>query len=83
MSECIANQAALLYTSRGVFAENDVLIAGMRPVLRSRFISQDDLRSGQWEPAIRALLGEPEPRDPMRTDGASVVAAAILEVVSR
>jgi hypothetical protein len=80
VSECIANQAALLYTSRGVFAENDVLIAGMRPFLRSRFIAQDDLRSGQWEPSIRALLGEPEPREPMRIDGASVVASAILGV---
>ena len=62
VSECIANQTALLYTSRGVFAENDVLIAGMKPVVRSRFISQDDLRSGLWEPSIRALLAEPEPR---------------------
>ena len=83
VSECIANQTALLYTSRGVFAENDVLVAGMKPVVRSRFISQDDLRSGQWEPSIRALLAEPEPRERMRTDGASVVAAAILDVVSR
>ncbi len=56
VSECIANQTALLYTSRGVFAENDVLIAGMQRVLRSRFISQDDLRSGRWQPSIRALL---------------------------
>jgi L-arabinokinase len=83
VSECIANRTALLYTSRGVFAENDVLVAGMKAVVRSGFISQDDLRNGQWEPAIRALLAEPEPPEPMRTDGASVVASAILEVVSR
>ena len=83
VSECIANQTALLYTSRGVFAENDVLIAGMKPVVRSRFISQDDLRSGRWEPSIRALLAEPEPREHMPTDGASVVASAILATVSR
>jgi len=82
VSECIANRTALLYTSRGMFAENDVLVAGMQPVVRSRFISQDDLRSGQWEPAIRALLAEPEPPEQMRTDGAPVVALAILEFAS-
>ena len=81
VSECIANQTALLYTSRGVFAENDVLLAGMKPVVRSRFISQDDLRSGLWEPSIRALLAEPEPPECMPTDGASVVASAISQCV--
>jgi L-arabinokinase len=80
VSECIANQAALLYTSRGVFAENDVLLAGMKPFLRSRFISQEDLRSGHWEPSIRALLDEPAPREQMRADGAETVAAAILRI---
>jgi L-arabinokinase len=81
VSECIANQAALLYTSRGAFLENDVLIAGMKQVLRSRFISQDDLRSGRWEPSIRALLAEPVPPERMRSDGAEVVAAAILNIL--
>jgi UDP:flavonoid glycosyltransferase YjiC (YdhE family) len=79
VSECIANQAALLYTSRGAFGENDVLIAGMKSVLRSRFISQEDLRAGRWEPSIRALLAEPGPPERMRTDGAEVVASAILQ----
>jgi UDP:flavonoid glycosyltransferase YjiC (YdhE family) len=78
VSECIANQTALLYTSRGVFAENDILLAGMHPVVRSRFISQDDLRGGRWEASIRALLAEPGPAENMPINGASVVAAAIL-----
>src|SRR5262249_49986968 len=79
--ECIANQNSLFYTSRVVFFENDVLISGMKPLLRSRFISQDDLRSGRWEPSIRALLAEPQPPDGMPLNGASVVASAILEIV--
>jgi hypothetical protein len=81
VSECIANQAALLYTSRGAFGENDVLIAGMTSVLRSRFISQEDLRGGRWEPSILALLAEPAPREQMRSDGAEIVASAILKVL--
>jgi L-arabinokinase len=83
VSECIANQTALLYTSRGVFAENDVLIGGMKPVVRSRFIGQDDLRNGLWEPSVRALLAEPEPAVHMPTDGAGVVASMILTVANR
>ena len=83
VAECIANQTALLYTSRGAFAENEVLIEGMRPVLRTGFISQDDLRSGRWEPALRRVLAEPEAVERMPTDGAGVVAAAILEVARR
>ena len=79
VSECIANQAALLYTSRGAFKENDVLLAEMKSVLRSGFISQDDLRGGRWEPSIRALLAEPAPPERMRIDGAQVVASAILQ----
>jgi len=81
VSECIANQAALLYTSRGAFKENDVLLADMKSVLRSGFISQDDLRGGKWEPSIRALLAGPAPPGRMRTDGAEVVASAILEIL--
>jgi L-arabinokinase len=83
VSECIANQAALLHTSRGVFAENEVLLAGMKRVLRNRFISQEDLRGGRWEPSIRELLAEPEPPEDMPINGASVAASAILEVGRR
>jgi L-arabinokinase len=79
VSECIANHTALLYTSRGHFAEHDILVAGMHPVLRSRFISQQDLRGGQWQPSITALLGQPDPPERMTADGAVVVAAAILD----
>jgi hypothetical protein len=53
----------------------------MKSVLRSRFISQEDLRGGRWEPSIRALLAEPAPPERMRTDGAQIVASAILEVL--
>jgi hypothetical protein len=83
VSECIVNQAALLYTSRGFFAENDALVGGMQPVLRSRFISQEDLWAGRWGPAIRDLLSAPEPPERMETGGAGVVATAILDEARR
>jgi len=80
VSECIANHTALLYTSRGHFAEHDVLVAGMQPFLRSRFISQEDLRSGRWQASIAALLAQPDPPERMAVNGGSVVAKAILEL---
>jgi L-arabinokinase len=80
VSECIANQTALLYTARGKFAENDVLVAGMRPFLRSRFIAQDAVRRGEWGPGIREILAEAAPVEQMRTDGAGIVASCILDV---
>jgi len=81
ISECIANGAALLYTSRGHFAEYDILVAGMPRVLRCRYISQDDLIAGRWTGAIEALLAQPPAPEQPRVDGATVVASAILNLV--
>ncbi|HEX7140541.1 MAG TPA: hypothetical protein VF219_22005 [Vicinamibacterales bacterium] len=81
VSECAANDTALLYTSRGNFIEYDVLVEGMRPVLRSKFISPDDLRAGRWSVAIEAVLAEPRPIDRPRIDGASVAAGTVLDTL--
>jgi hypothetical protein len=78
VSECIANDTALLYTSRGRFIEYDVFVAEMPRVLRCRFISQDDLFAGRWADAISSLLAQPSPPERARVDGAEVAAAAIL-----
>jgi len=78
VSECIANDTALLYTSRGRFVEYDVLVAEMPRVLRCREISQEDLFAGRWANAIAQLLAQPAPHERPRLDGASVAAAAIL-----
>ena len=83
VSECIANQTALLYTSRGRFAEYDVFVAEMPKVLRCRFLPQDDLVSGRWRPAIDELLAQPAPPARPAADGAAVVARAIIESVRR
>ena len=48
ISECIANDSAILYTSRGHFPEYDVLVEEMPKYLRAAFISPDDLLAGKW-----------------------------------
>jgi L-arabinokinase len=78
VSECIANNTALLYTSRGHFIEYDVFVAEMPRVLRCRFIAQEDLLNGRWADAISALLAQPIPPERARVDGAEVAASMIL-----
>jgi len=78
VSECIANNTALLYTSRGRFIEYDVFVAEMPRWLRCRFIAQEDLLAGDWAAAISALLAQPDPPDRARVDGAEVAAGVIL-----
>ena len=78
VSECIANETALLYTSRGRFVEYDVFVAEMPRVLRCRYISQEALLGGQWAEAIAALLAEPAAPEVTRVDGAEVAAREIL-----
>jgi L-arabinokinase len=78
VSECIANNTALLYTSRGDFIEYDTFVAEMPRVLRCRFICQEDLFAGRWADAISSVLAQPSPPERARIDGAEVAAAVIL-----
>jgi L-arabinokinase len=82
VSECIANDTALLYTSRGHFIEYDVFVKEMPRLLRCRYISNDDLYEGRWEAAIEALLRQPTPDERPRVDGAQVAAGEILNLMS-
>src|SRR5688572_9567768 len=61
ISEAIANDTALLYTSRGHFVEYDVLVREMPKYLRARFIGPEDLLKGNWKEALEQLLADPQP----------------------
>ena len=81
ISECVANDTALLYTSRGHFVEYEVLTAAMPALLRCRFIPQEDLLAGRWADHVEALLQQPRPPERPRLDGADVAAEEILNLV--
>jgi L-arabinokinase len=83
VSECIANDTALLYTSRGAFAEQDVFVAEMPHVLRCRELPLRDLLEGRWDPAITALLSQPAPPSSLPTHGAAIAAERILRLAGR
>lgn len=77
ISECIANDTALLYTSRGEFREYPVLVREMPRYLRCAFIDHDDLFSGNWGPHLDGLLAQPPAPITPATNGAAVAADAI------
>jgi L-arabinokinase len=81
ITECLANHTAMLYTSRGRFAEYPILLDAFPRFLRSRFISQEDLFAGRWREHLDALLGQAAPPASPRTDGADVAADAILSML--
>jgi L-arabinokinase len=70
IAECVANDTAILYTSRGHFVEYDVLVREMPRWLRTEFISNEDLLAGRWEDALNRLRRAPAPPETIATDGA-------------
>jgi hypothetical protein len=83
ISECIANDSAVLYTARGHFPEYDVLVEEMPKYLRSAFISQDELFAGKWESHLDRLRAVPKPKKKPETNGADVAADILLKALDK
>lgn len=81
IAECLANDTAMLYTSRGHFVEYDVLTAAMPRVLRCRFIEQSDLLAGRWAPHLDGLMAQPAPPERPDTSGEQVAAQLLAEMI--
>lgn len=80
VSECVANDTALLYTSRGRMIEYDVFVEAMPRLLRCRYIPQDELLAGRWTDAVEALRAQPPAPATPAVNGAEIATDAILEV---
>jgi L-arabinokinase len=83
VAEAIANDAAVLYTSRGHFPEYDVLLEEMPKYLRVASFSHDDLFNGKWEPHLDKLLAQPKPKKKPDTNGADVAADILLKALDK
>src|SRR4029078_10346380 len=79
IADCVANDTAMLYTSRGRFVEYDVMVQEMPRFLRCEYIDLDRFLAGRWRDALLRLLDQPAPPEQPRTDGADVVAELIVE----
>ena len=83
IAECIANDTAILYTTRGHFPEYDVLVEEMPKYARAAFISQDDLFAGKWESALDKLRAQAKPKKKPETNGADVAADILLKALDK
>jgi L-arabinokinase len=77
LSECVANDTAVVYTPRGRFAEYPVLVREMPKYLRCTCLDNDALLAGRWREALDAVIAAPPPPERPRTDGAGIVADMI------
>jgi hypothetical protein len=82
LSECIANDTAVVYTSRGRFAEYPVLVREMPKYLRCAYLDTDALLRGRWRAALDAAVSAPAPPERPATNGADVIADMIAAQVS-
>ena len=83
VSECIANDSAILYTARGHFPEYDVLVEEMPKHLRAASIGHEDLLAGRWEPALDKLLAQPKIKKKPETNGAEIAADILLKALDK
>jgi len=81
VSECVANNTALLYTSRGRMIEYDVFVEEMPRLLRCRFIPQDALLAGIWADHVETLMAQPPAPTTPPVNGAEIAADCILSSV--
>jgi L-arabinokinase len=82
ISECIANDTAMVYTSRGRFAEYPVLVREMPRYLRCAYLDNESLLAGRWQAALETALSAPPPPERPPTDGAEVIADMIAARLS-
>ena len=83
VSECIANDTAMLYTLRGHFPEYDVIVKELPQYVRSAFIDHNDLFAGKWEPYLDKLLAQAKPKKKADTTGAEVAADILLKTLDK
>jgi L-arabinokinase len=78
VSDCLANQTPVLYTSRGEFAEYPQLVEGLERFGIAAFIANRDVLAGNWRANLADLLSRRREWPDLPADGAEV-AASILE----
>ena len=85
ITECIANDTAVLYTSRGHFPEYDVLVEDMPKYLRTAFIGQEELFAGKWGTPLDKLLAQPKAKHYKKpdTNGADAAAEVLLKTLDK
>ncbi|MBW2477986.1 MAG: hypothetical protein JRE63_11760 [Deltaproteobacteria bacterium] len=81
VAETIANQTAVLYTSRGNFREQPLLIEGLERYNRCLEIDHDRFLQGDWQDALKTLLEQKQPKESIAVNGAQVAARTLITLL--
>ncbi len=77
VTDCIGAGTRLVYTDRGEFPEYEVLVSEMPRYLPIAFASNEDVRKGRLDEALRQVMALPFPSPPPM-NGANVAADKLL-----
>jgi len=80
ISDCIANRVPMIFATRPSFPEEQSLIEGLQKLAPATFISHDELFSGDVATAIGRVIEDNSSWQPVRLDGADVVAHRVLDI---
>lgn len=82
VSECVAAGTPFLYTSRGRFAEYEILCREMRRYIPVRFITNEQLYSGDFLEDLELLLSSHPKLESLKLDGAKQAATLIFTLLN-
>lgn len=74
VAECLAHRTPVLFTPRGAFREQPLLVAGLKHYGRALEIDNVSLRQGNLQEALESLLALPQPAESLAANGADVAA---------
>jgi len=81
VTDAISARTRLIYTDRGDFPEYPILVEGMKSYLPTAYVTNDDLRAGRLETAVRRVFDTPFPPPP-DLSGAARAAETLVGFVS-
>lgn len=82
VAECLAHRTPVLYTSRGNFREQALLVAGLQRYGRAVAIDNEQLRHGDLGAALARLFTLPQPAETLAADGAAVAADHLARLLA-
>lgn len=82
VAECLAHQTPVLYTPRGNFREQPLLIAGLKRYGRAVEIDNRRLRCGDFKESFEQLLALPQPVETLAATGAEAAADHLARLLA-
>jgi L-arabinokinase len=74
VAECLAHRTPVLFTPRGAFREQPLLVAGLQHYGRAIEIDNESLRLGNLQEALGRLLAQPQAAETLAVNGAEIAA---------